>query len=591
MLDWSHLYPPTRRIISDNVQYCAETRIYPNPIKSNNKVTNLPASVTWYSGVWERRERKSGIPAPQTTKTNKVDITVESVNATRAFHLLPFHSTAQANFFYEYVPASLTATYVHNLWSNTTAMLPIQRNSSHVTIPRTVLMPPSALAEQYVFTPIMYTAETDAIRMRLKQPPQKEIFSTELCLHKNYDAALCNNLRAMYSTKRPSSNSRKSKKSTATAVHNMMIDDFYILRNFTCDLFHTSMSNRTVINGTSAVRIVSHHRPAGNILLPTSASSSQRLRAISDRQQRYKNSPVQQEHQEQPESEQEQSAVPNMMYHFIGASHMRYNFDAVSEYHYGTQVLDNVPRKHDALQITNMRYNFIANARHQSGFLTQLCSQLEQDRKSANFSVRSSNHTFIFQTGAWDLAAPLRRAMQDSGSAPQLLDVFRRIFTGTMPCGRLRHVLWLTSVPHPLCYNDKNVECDGSRSYRTNTAIAALNQFYLDGLFDIVNTLPSHKAGDGGSGGAGGGVASSAGSGVGAAARIILSVIDAFGIIKPRLMFSENNEINCLNHFTCRVSFLLPEQLYGETATSALLQTPGGAALVKSILLALSLSN
>jgi hypothetical protein len=164
-------------------------------------------------------------------------------------------------------------------------------------------------------------------------------------------------------------------------------------------------------------------------------------------------------------------------------------------------------------------------------------------------------YTFLFQTGAWDLMmASLRRSTRDPLAYPRLLKIFESIFSGSLPCGGLTHLVWLTPLPHPICFDDANTMCQSDRSFRNNPAVEALNQHLMSNVLrmsQIKNT------------------------------RIRLSVIDAFSIVRPRLIFNEHGEIACLNHFTCRVTNKIDN-------STQIVQSPGGTAVVKSILNVLS---
>jgi hypothetical protein len=67
-------------------------------------------------------------------------------------------------------------------------------------------------------------------------------------------------------------------------------------------------------------------------------------------------------------------------------------------------------------------------------------------------------------------------------------------------------------------------------------------------------------------------------------------VIDTYNIVRPRLIFNEDNEVNCLNHYSCRVSAPASSR-YAEGRANVMLHTPGGAAVVKSIINALALDS
>ena len=111
-------------------------------------------------------------------------------------------------------------------------------------------------------------------------------------------------------------------------------------------------------------------------------------------------------------------------------------------------------------------------------------------------------------------------------------------------------MVWLTSSPHAYCWQKMPEECNFHRGFRNNDAIAALNEFYMDGIFSA-NIKSDLK----------------------------VSMIDVYGIIKPRLMFNEGAEVACLNHFECRAKEL--------DRNLSIVFTPGGRAVYETILMSL----
>ena len=252
-----------------------------------------------------------------------------------------------------------------------------------------------------------------------------------------------------------------------------------------------------------------------------------------------------------------------MNYLFIGASHMRYNFDLLIQHFFNDSFLRNVNRKHDHLIVSNWRFDFIGNAKDMSQFLLKnVCThEFLKDFQGKNKDMK--NYTVILQTGAWDLSvAPLRNLIHNPqfGGGNALREVLRGVLNNSIPCFGLQHIVWLTSVPYPLCYNPMEADCGKHRNYRTNSAISAANQFFLQSLLSV-NVR-----------------------------NIMLSIVDAFSIIKPRLLLNEDSEVLCLSHYLCRVysssySFMGKETRDGSGVVTLL--TPAGSAVVQSIIQAL----
>jgi hypothetical protein len=256
----------------------------------------------------------------------------------------------------------------------------------------------------------------------------------------------------------------------------------------------------------------------------------------------------------------------NVAYHFVGSSHMRYMFDAVSEYVFGLEVLRDVPRKHDLLVLGNLDYNFVEYARGLSEHLAWQCAILQNQTSSADPIIRDRRHALILQTGAWDLSiSAVRRILLDPVAGKHLMDVVEGIMTRSLRCGRLEQIVWLTATPHQVCSDDKVIDCNARRSFRFNSAIAALNTFYREHLFRIAEDERSRRPG-----------------------HPRLAIVDSFNIIRPRLAFNEDSEVACLNHYTCRSNSPI-HRTYGDRYDSILVQTPGGTAAVKSVLNALSI--
>ena len=178
----------------------------------------------------------------------------------------------------------------------------------------------------------------------------------------------------------------------------------------------------------------------------------------------------------------------------------------------------------------------------QTDFLTSTC---------ADFAKKNNSKTIVFQTGAWDLSYyNVRRTTEANETARKLLKVLTSILEGRLACPGLQHLVWLTSSPHAYCWQKMPEECNFHRGFRNNDAIAALNEFYMDGIFSA-NIKSDLK----------------------------VSMIDVYGIIKPRLMFNEGAEVACLNHFECRA--------YERDGSLKILYAPGGRAVFETLLMSL----
>ena len=108
-------------------------------------------------------------------------------------------------------------------------------------------------------------------------------------------------------------------------------------------------------------------------------------------------------------------------------------------------------------------------------------------------------------------------------AAQRLISTIKYILSDNH-CKGLTHFIFITAVPYPLCFD--NDDCNSNRIYRINPAIRALNEYYLSKLLLIQIHSP-----------------------------IKLSIIDAYSIAMPRLLFHPDEEVVCINHYLCREEF------------------------------------
>ena len=220
---------------------------------------------------------------------------------------------------------------------------------------------------------------------------------------------------------------------------------------------------------------------------------------------------------------------------FVGDSHVRGFFDYFIAQSIYARNLVTQKQHHSSVVYGSLSYVVSYYASEQATFLREFC----------NNTLSLSNNktiTLFISTGHWDLMyAALRNLIHDQGYGHVLVDVIRRILQKEIKCKGLRHIVWLTAAPYPICANSA-LQCRNKRGFRTNANLRALNEFYLQNLLSI-------KPLDG----------------------IRLSVVDVFNIIYPRIFLRELEEVICNNHFICR-------ELLG-----ALYVTPGGMAAIGAI--------
>lgn len=243
---------------------------------------------------------------------------------------------------------------------------------------------------------------------------------------------------------------------------------------------------------------------------------------------------------------------------FMGCSHVRYLYDALV-LEAGSYLPRN--RKHGSCSTGNYRYIEEYLAQHQATRVEQYCRELEAESREQGpghgkgqkwgqgYEKGWRDHVLFLQPGAWDTThqSP-RMIIYNNESAPALMLVLERILSGSLKCGRLRQIVWFTAMPYPLCVDDP-VVCNKVRLHRSNGAIQALNSYFLKRLHGMNTSLWT---------------------GTGTTAPVMLSIVDAFSIIYPRLLQKESEEVVCVLHYLCRMN------------NDKLFFTPGAAAYIRA---------
>lgn len=233
-------------------------------------------------------------------------------------------------------------------------------------------------------------------------------------------------------------------------------------------------------------------------------------------------------------------------YFLIGSSHMRYNFDALGEDLFGADKLP-AERKHDDDDLGNFHLRSRLFASDVANTILETCAQ---------FKNSSQRNTIVFQFGAWDLMySSLRRLIMSQYAANRIISSLSKILAGEIKCSGLTHVIWINSNPYPNCISDGS-PCIFWQNFKNNAAIAASNHHFLKSLDNLWKRNNSR--------------------------RVKLSVVDAFSIIKPRLIFRFENEVLRSNHFLCRLSI---------DGKMTMVKTPGGSAVLETLKSVLSLDR
>lgn len=239
----------------------------------------------------------------------------------------------------------------------------------------------------------------------------------------------------------------------------------------------------------------------------------------------------------------------------LGASHARYLADALNEYETGSAAIDGANRKHGSATVSaTLEYTYVELADDLADAISSVCAKARAAHSSASGLVKDQ---IVIHTGHWDLSfAGPRRLIKEGNSLPKLFRAVEAIFDGTNNSPTVTDFIWLTAAPYPLCPAGAPGECDSKRVYRHNPAIAAANHHILDFAERLVARHPPSSSGG-----------------------KLLTVIDFFSMVKPRLFFSEDAETACTNHYVCRVVWSLP---------GATIFTPGGMALFQALVQALA---
>lgn len=213
-----------------------------------------------------------------------------------------------------------------------------------------------------------------------------------------------------------------------------------------------------------------------------------------------------------------------MKYVMFGSSHMRYLFDSLRLFNLWNVTAE---RKHKDLK--RGEFEFV-----DTFFPGSLASRIKEK------CAYNTQKTFIVQSGSWEISyGSFRLYLKTTGL--KIVQTLRQILTDNISCPGLEHVVWLTTPPHPYCFRTDNEQtCKFHQKGRNNKSIAAANNIMLVKLLKNLEIYATRR----------------------------LTILDAFGIIMPRLAFRESVETVCLMHYGCTLkdgNFTL---------------TPGGAAVL-----------
>jgi len=229
----------------------------------------------------------------------------------------------------------------------------------------------------------------------------------------------------------------------------------------------------------------------------------------------------------------------SMEYHLIGEKHMRYFGFALIEYFQGNLIqFDTNSSKLDQFRWKNIQFNFSSYSELMISLAERVCNSKSATQAS----------TLVLQAGSWDLTAFNAMIIAES-QFPKVLNFFNKVNENVSFCPRLKHIVWLTTVPHPLCF--ESGKCEEARGGRNNAIIRILNSHYTTFIAETKWR-----------------------------SDLKVSIIDAFSVIAPRLILPQHEEIICNCHYICGI--------INRKNALELFHTPGGDAVLQLILHALS---
>lgn len=275
-----------------------------------------------------------------------------------------------------------------------------------------------------------------------------------------------------------------------------------------------------------------------------------------------------------PDKNSSSSSSGRHIYHFLGASHMRYSASFILKLF---KNYDADQRKLEHINADNFRY---------TGWDESHALPYSDNCDTDDFNSSFDRLTFVMQSGAWDLQKnPLQVFIHNGTKSDEILGKLRDILTRKhLPCLGSRglvHVIWVLAVPYPLCFDANDAHCNGLRHFSNNNALSAFNAHLIEGLLDIQRAILAQyneyqrkygadNVDD---------PASMASSASRPPPPVKLSIVDSYSIIKPRLILSNDFEVLCSMHYLCI------EEINGEYRN---IITQGGVAVVQSILQAMN---
>ena len=210
-----------------------------------------------------------------------------------------------------------------------------------------------------------------------------------------------------------------------------------------------------------------------------------------------------------------------------------FTFYAILQYIYGKQTLNGQDSQHEYFDYLNfhLKVNTV-------GIETKFADDLADSIANTCDSYKNShtNNVLLIQNGAWDLMyMSLRRYIKSNEAANRLINIIKHIIDGTYECYNLKKLIFMTAVAHPIGAN--STITNKKRGFRFNSVISAANQYFLKELLNV-KVKPN----------------------------LVVTIIDSYSIIHPRLKFVDELEYYGAGHYTERNDELFRYDIMQHTA-------------------------
>lgn len=172
----------------------------------------------------------------------------------------------------------------------------------------------------------------------------------------------------------------------------------------------------------------------------------------------------------------------------VGESHQRYTWNNIAYHYLDAQrlVMDNLDRKHGDISFDNFTLHQV--------YMFPNIAKLLLNLTKGNCSLERKYNTEIsvaVQTGSWDLSStPVRNLIRNPKYADSIINAVKDL--ANSGCDKFLKLIFLTTMPYPICGKGHDL-CVYNVHWKTNAAVAALDQYLFKGLLPIVSHSYSHS--------------------------------------------------------------------------------------------------